>query len=366
MVLNLKVAWPKGNAKLMGLADDTRMGKLKEMIQEHSGISPPCQSILEGYPLKPLLGTDMSLLTDLGVRSGAALTVKVVEAPAAPELQQPEPTAATNGGGTDGGGASAIGMLLDMGFAPDLAARALQLAGGDAAAAVELCMSGALEGVAAMPAPAPPAPRDLPNPTFVRRVIDADNSCLFNAVGFCLHRSRRRGGELRAVIAAAVQAAPDVFTAAILGKEAGEYCAWIQDPAKWGGEIELFVLSRHFRTEICAVDVQTGIAYTYGEGEGYRERMFLLYDGIHYDALSEAFNPTADESRDTAVFPIGAEADRRLAAAKDIAKGLREKKLFVDLGGCDLKCLVCLEGLRGQAGARAHAAATGHQNFGQI
>ena len=39
---------------------------------------------------------------------------------------------------------------------------------------------------------------------------------------------------------------------------------------------------------------------------------------------------------------------------------------FTDLTGFDLKCLVCGQGLKGQAGALSHASTTGHANFAQI
>lgn len=35
----------------------------------------------------------------------------------------------------------------------------------------------------------------------VRRVIDADNSCLFNAVGYLMEKSKKVGAKLRGVIA---------------------------------------------------------------------------------------------------------------------------------------------------------------------
>lgn len=35
----------------------------------------------------------------------------------------------------------------------------------------------------------------------VRRVIDADNSCLFNAVGYLMEKSNKVGPKLRGVIA---------------------------------------------------------------------------------------------------------------------------------------------------------------------
>lgn len=50
---------------------------------------------------------------------------------------------------------------------------------------------------------------------------------------------------------------------------------------------------RHFAREIAAYDIQTKRCDVYGQGEGYRERVMLIYDGLHYDALAVAGTHTA-------------------------------------------------------------------------
>lgn len=47
-------------------------------------------------------------------------------------------------------------------------------------------------------------------------------------------------------------------------------------------------LCRHFGREIAAHDIQTKRCDVYGSGEGYQERVMLIYDGLHYDALALA------------------------------------------------------------------------------
>ena len=101
---------------------------------------------------------------------------------------------------------------------------------------------------AAAAAPAPAAtPVSAPlagGGAMVRRIIDSDNSCLFNAVGYVMERSRREAPRLRGVIAAAVAADPFEFNEGVLGKEPGAYCAWIREPSRWGGAIELSILAK--------------------------------------------------------------------------------------------------------------------------
>ena len=43
----------------------------------------------------------------------------------------------------------------------------------------------------------------------------------------------------------------------------------------------------------------------------------------------------------------------------------RQARNFTDTATFSLQCLVCGAGLRGNADAEQHAAATGHQNFAQ-
>jgi hypothetical protein len=86
----------------------------------------------------------------------------------------------------------------------------------------------------------------------VRRVVDSDNSCLFNAVGYNMERSRREGARLRCVVAAAVKEDPITFNDGVLEKSNAEYQKWILSPEKWGGPIELFILA----TCVCRLRLQ--------------------------------------------------------------------------------------------------------------
>ena len=78
----------------------------------------------------------------------------------------------------------------------------------------------------------------------VRRVIESDNSCLFNAVGYTMEGLRYKAPVLRQVIVEGVLADPLTWDEAVLGKAPVDYCAWIDDPHHWGGAIELSILSK--------------------------------------------------------------------------------------------------------------------------
>ena len=45
------------------------------------------------------------------------------------------------------------------------------------------------------------------------------------------------------------------------------------------------------------------------QGQGYKMRYMLIYDGIHYDALALAADKDAVESADVTAFAVGPAAD---------------------------------------------------------
>lgn len=199
----------------------------------------------------------------------------------------------------------------------------------------------------------------------VRRVIPSDNSCLFNAVGYVMEHDKNKAAELRQVIAATVASDPDKYNEAFLGKPNEEYCAWILDPEKWGGAIELSILSKYYGREIAAYDIQTLRCDLYGQEERYEERVMLIYDGLHYDALAMSPLEDAPEEFDQTIFTV--DKDRSIGPVEGLAlnlvKDANRKRSYTDTANFTLQCGICQTGLVGQKEAMEHAKATGHVNF---
>lgn len=199
----------------------------------------------------------------------------------------------------------------------------------------------------------------------VRRVIPSDNSCLFNAVGYVMDHDKQKASELRGVIAATVASDPTKYSEAFLGKPNEEYCAWILDPEKWGGAIELSILAEYYSHEIAAYDIQTTRCDLYGQDKNYHERVMLIYDGIHYDALAMSPFDGAPEEFDQTIFIVN--KDRSIgqveALALNLVKEQQRKRSFSDTANFTLRCGVCQVGVVGQKEAMEHAQATGHVNF---
>lgn len=91
------------------------------------------------------------------------------------------------------------------------------------------------------------------------------------------------GSYLREVIAQHVS--NDKIDEAILGRPNAEYCEWIRKPASWGGAIEVSILSNYYGVEVDVVDITNALINRFGEDKEYGMRVFLLFDGIHYDPL---------------------------------------------------------------------------------
>ena len=197
----------------------------------------------------------------------------------------------------------------------------------------------------------------------VRRVIDADNSCLFNSIGYALQRSRTNGPQLRKMVADAVRSDPITYNDAFLGKDIDEYAAWIMKDSSWGGQIELSIFSRLFRTEIAAFDVIRDRHDVYGAEEGYKRRILVIYDGIHYDSLAFCFDPSLPEDMDVTQF--SPKDNGLMNRARALCTEQHRSKAYTDTSNFTLRCLVCQEGLVGQKEAAEHAKKTGHSNFSE-
>jgi len=88
-----------------------------------------------------------------------------------------------------------------------------------------------------------------------RKIIPADNSCLFNAVNYALNQNLSEPEIMRSLIAAEIQSNMDFYNSAILdGKDPYDYCDWIMRDTTWGGGIEISILCKCFQISIGVVD----------------------------------------------------------------------------------------------------------------
>jgi len=199
----------------------------------------------------------------------------------------------------------------------------------------------------------------------VRRKIADDNSCLFNAVGYVMESDiSGKAKSLRSLVASVVTKS-DLYSEAVLGKPKSDYAHWITLPNSWGGGIELAILSEHYSTEICAFDVITKIPYCYGEGNSYTQRVYLVYDGIHYDSLAiNLLGSEGPQELDITVFAPDDHGVKAKMAA--LIETLHKAGQFTDTAKFQILCTDCNAVLHGEKEVALHATKTGHGNFTEV
>jgi ubiquitin thioesterase OTU1 len=207
-----------------------------------------------------------------------------------------------------------------------------------------------------------------PDGVLLRKVVPADNSCLFTSVYFVMHNGVLNldcNKSLRELIASTVKSDSVTFNEAILGKKNSDYCTWIKNSNNWGGSIEVMILSKHFKCEICVVDIRTARIDRFGEDCAYANRVFVIYDGIHFDPLyMQPFGQDPSNKTIKTKFPI--EDESVMVQALEIANEARRANQYTDVANFKLRCLSCQKPLSGQQQAQEHAENTGHINFGEI
>lgn len=87
------------------------------------------------------------------------------------------------------------------------------------------------------------------------RVMPDDNSCMFTAFGGVLQRADP-APTLRREVAEYILAHPDKFSRVVLEMDPQRYAQTMLSPDRWGGAIELSILSDIYDIEICSVDVK--------------------------------------------------------------------------------------------------------------
>lgn len=202
-------------------------------------------------------------------------------------------------------------------------------------------------------------------PAVIIRSMKDDNSCLFSAIAYLFeNHDRNKAPMLRELAAQLILSNPEKYSEGILGKKPESYVNWILKPNSWGGAIEIDLFSNYYKCEIASVDIKTLRVDIFGENQGYSQRSYLLYNGIHYDALVESPMMGLDEEFDLTQFDRS--NDEMLGKVLEIAENERGSHNYTDLAKFAIKCDDCGERLRGELEAQEHANLTSHQSFSEI
>mmetsp|Transcript_11400 Transcript_11400/g.15354 ORF Transcript_11400/g.15354 Transcript_11400/m.15354 type:complete len:337 (+) Transcript_11400:266-1276(+) len=205
-------------------------------------------------------------------------------------------------------------------------------------------------------------PKINPEGLLIRRIMKDDGACLFNSIGYTLFsKSRTKSTKLRQLVAHEITSKPSVYTEAFLGSSPCNYINFVTSPTGWGGQIELVIFSCIFEIEIVALDVVRDVFDVYGSSSSYKRRIFVIYDGIHYDALAFTYDKGLPEEMDMTIF--SSNDDVAFQRAVTLCSMLHKERAYTDTSNFTLRCVDCKIGLVGAGEAQCHAKETGHSNF---
>ena len=120
-------------------------------------------------------------------------------------------------------------------------------------------------------------------------------------------------------------------------------------------EVELCILSEHYRCEISVTDIQTGRVDIYGEGL-FPRRVYLAFSGIHFDAIE--LQTPAGLTKEVASRDACADA-----AVKALVATQRSEGQFTDQLSMRLRCKTCGAIVNGDYEARLHSGTFNHTEF---
>ena len=200
----------------------------------------------------------------------------------------------------------------------------------------------------------------------IRRLVDADNSCLFSSIAYLTNRQHYNEESslfYRNMIVEYLF--NNEFDEALLGESKEHYINEIANPNKWGGGIEIKIFSEIFKMQIGVVDSQTNRIDLFGQDKNYENIIFIIYTGIHYDPLVMNFDETMESESDITIFKT---SDKDiLNKFKEFGKTFTENGDFVDISNILLlECVDCHEKFHNKVAATAHANEKDHWNFKQL
>jgi ubiquitin thioesterase OTU1 len=309
--MNFRVKAPQKTATFRAIPTTTTLGEFKALIEKECGVPVEDQTLTFGMPTQTITNDDSSLVSSI-LKTGESITLEVKK-PITATVQSQSSQPSTKSGNQ---GASSVSMI---------------------------------EGDGAI----------------IKRVVPDDNSCMFHAISLCFEHSKPgKVEDLRNLIAKVILSDPINYNDATLQKSPEEYAKFIIQTNSWGGSVELSIFSEHYKSEIIVFDIARQRHECFGEERNYEKRIYLVYDGIHYDALAWNLAPEANNKDwDITIFNPN---DYKIESACQavIQKEFKSGK-FVDEYNYKIKCGQCGQIFVGNKNAVAHTTATGHNRFEQ-
>ena len=206
-------------------------------------------------------------------------------------------------------------------------------------------------------------------PSLARRNVPANHSCLFTSIDFLMQNGTginlKAAMPMRELVANIVESNPEHYNYAFLGKSNSDYCSWITNGENWGGAIELSIIAEYYMIEIAVIDCQTARIDRYCEDKRFSRRIFLIYDGTHYDPI------VLESSKGTILKTIFSTSDDDegvllLSEAIQLAIAAKNSGSYFNTESGSYKCSVCKTTVSGIAGMMQHQLETKHEGYDQL
>jgi ubiquitin thioesterase OTU1 len=198
----------------------------------------------------------------------------------------------------------------------------------------------------------------------IRREVDADNSCLFSSIAYLIDRENFQqdsGLKFRQIIIDYLLS--DKFDQSLLDLPKDQYIEFIVDPRNWGGALEVKMFSEIFEKQIVCIDVKTNRADIYGEDKHFEQRIYLLYNGTHYDPLVMNFDSESEPLTDITIFESFDTEIMELM--KCLVLNYKDLGDYTDTN-YNLECRDCKEKFKTQDDAAQHSINYNHWSYNQI
>ena len=200
----------------------------------------------------------------------------------------------------------------------------------------------------------------------IRRYVNADNSCLFSSIAYLINKNNfneNSGLIYRLMIVDYIKEGN--ISQDILGVSKDEYILKMADIKSWGGAIELKLFSDLFEIEIASLDVMSGRLHLFGETKNYNKRIYVMYNGVHYDPLIMNFDESAETETDITIFD--SDDDDKLIMFKDYIESIKARGDYVDPSKIqNFQCSDCQDIFTNEHDVMKHAEQNNHWNFAQI
>ena len=198
----------------------------------------------------------------------------------------------------------------------------------------------------------------------IQRYVNADNSCLFSSIAYLLNRQDfNENSALIYRLEIIDYLKNNNVDESLLGYPKDEYIEKISDSNTWGGGIELNIFSNIFKIQIASMDVQSGRVDIFGETKNYDKRIYIVYNGVHYDPL--VYNENESSGHDTDLTIFNSNDDTKLIMFKDYVESIRNKFDFIS-NNLKFLCKVCNNLYNSEITITEHAEKEKHWDFCEL